>query len=102
MDRLLAMHLRVTGRAEREKVLLGIVSVLASILLVVDLKVQPRAAYLASPPVPPQDLSTELLVRFIVQPQTWTFWPDDAHEACPFICSRNACFCSPGRKLKNR
>ena len=96
------MHLRVTGRAERDKVLLGIVSGLASVLFMVDLKVRPCTAPLACPAVPSQDLPTKLLVRFIVQPQSWTFWPDDTHEACPFICSRNACFCSPGRNLKNR
>jgi hypothetical protein len=56
------MHLRVTGRAERDKVLLGIVSALASVLLMMDLKVRPCAAPLACPAVPSQDLPTELLV----------------------------------------
>jgi hypothetical protein len=46
MCRQLAMHLRVTCGTERNQVLLGIVSGLASKLLVVDFKVQPSAAYL--------------------------------------------------------
>jgi hypothetical protein len=74
MYRLLAMHLRVTCGTERDEVLLGIVSGLAAVLFMVDLKVQPRAASLASPAVPPQDLSTELLVRFWTQPQSLMFW----------------------------
>ena len=101
-NRVLAMHFRVTCGTERNQVLLGIVSGLASVLFMVDLKVHPRAARLASPAVPPQDLSTELLVGFRIQPQTRTFWPDRFHEARPFSCSRNACLCSPGRNLKNR
>jgi hypothetical protein len=62
MLRLLAMHFRVTCGAERDQVLLGIVSGLASVLFMVDLKVHPGAATLASPAVPTQDLSTQLLV----------------------------------------
>jgi hypothetical protein len=56
------MHLRVTCGTERNQVVLGIVSGLASVLCVVNLKVQLRAASLASPAVPPQDLLTQLLV----------------------------------------
>ena len=67
---LLAMHFRVTCGTERDQVLLGIVSGLASVLFMVDLKVHPCAARLASPAVPLQDLSTELLVRFRIQPQS--------------------------------
>jgi hypothetical protein len=101
MHRLLAMRFRVTCGAERDQVLVGIVSGLASMLLMVDLKVHPCATCLASPAVPPQDLSTELLVRFRIQPQALTFLSDRAHKARPFACSRNAYFCSPGRNLKN-
>ena len=100
-SRVLAMHIRVTCGTERDQILLGIVSGLASMLFMVDFKVQPRAASLASPVVPLQNLSTELLVRFRIQPKTRMFRPDGAHEARPSKCSRNACFCSPGRNLKN-
>jgi hypothetical protein len=41
---LLAMHPRMTGGTERDQVLLGIVSGLASMLFMVDLKVCPCAA----------------------------------------------------------
>ena len=99
--RLVGMDLRVTCGTERDEVLFGIVSGLASVSFVMDLKVQPRAASLASPAIPLQDLSTELLVRFGIQPQTRAFRSDRAHEARPFSCSRNACCCSPGRNLKN-
>lgn len=44
MFTLLAMHSRVTCGAERDQVLLGIVSRLASLLFMVDLKVRPCAA----------------------------------------------------------
>jgi hypothetical protein len=59
-----AMHLRVTFGTERDQILVGIVSSLASILFVVDLKLHLRPANLASPAVPLQNLSTELLVGF--------------------------------------
>src|SRR6266436_7777088 len=95
------MHRSVTCGTESDQVLLGIVSGLASVLLVVNFKVQPRAASLASPAVLLQDLLTQLLVRSRIEPQTRTFWLNRAHEARPFSCSRNACFCSPGRNLKN-
>jgi hypothetical protein len=39
MYRLVTMHLRVTCGTERDQVLLGIVSGLASVLFMVDLKV---------------------------------------------------------------
>jgi hypothetical protein len=61
MYRLLAMHLRVTCGTERDQVLLGIVSGLASVLFMVHLKAHPCAACLASPAIPPQNLSTECL-----------------------------------------
>jgi len=73
---LLTMRIRVTRGTKRDQIVLGIVSGLASVLFMVDLKVQPRAACLASPAVPLQDLSTELLVRFGIKPQTRTFWSD--------------------------
>ncbi len=53
---LMAMHFLVTCCAERDQVLLGIVPGLASMLFMVDLKVRPCAACLASPAVPSQDL----------------------------------------------
>ena len=99
--RVLAMLVRVTCGTERNQILLGIVSGLTAVLSMVDFKVQPCAASLASPAVPLQDESTKLLVRFGIQPQTRTFWSDRTHEARPFNCSRNACFCSPGRNFKN-
>ena len=67
MYRSLAMHPCVTRRVKRDEVVLGIVSGLASVLFMVDLKVHSRPARLASPAVPPQDLSTEFLVRLTVQ-----------------------------------
>jgi len=96
-----AMHFRVTFGTERDQILVGIVSSVASILFVVDLKLHLRPANLASPAVPPQDLLTQLFVRFRIQPQARTFWLDRAQEALPLNCSRNACCCSPGRNLKN-
>jgi hypothetical protein len=52
MNRVLAMHIRVTCGTERDQILLGIVSGLASMLFMVDLKGHPCAAFLASPAVP--------------------------------------------------
>ena|SRR6266404_9640535 len=95
------MQLRMTCGTEGNQVQLGIVSGLASVLFMMDLKIHPCAASLASPAIPLQDLSTELLVRFRIQPQTRMFWSDWAHEARPSSCSRNACCCSQGRNLKN-
>jgi hypothetical protein len=101
VSHVLAMHIRVTRCTECNQVLLGIISGLASVSFVVNFKVHLRAADLASPPVPLQDLSTELLVGPRIQPQTRTFWSDKIHDALPLSCSRNPCFCSSGRNLKN-
>src|SRR5437870_13340575 len=65
-----------------------------------DLKIARTAARLTSPTVPLQDFLTEPLVGLARKSQPRMFWPDCIHEArCR---DKNACFCSPGRNLKNR
>ena len=49
-----------------------------------------------------QNFSTKLLVGFRRKPQTGVFGPDRVHEARWETCDKKACFCSPGRNLKNR
>ena len=67
-----------------------------------NLKISKAAAGLTSPSVPLQDFSTELLVGFGSEPQAGMFGSDRIHEARWEICDKKACFCSPGRNLKNR
>src|SRR5438132_10611941 len=67
-----------------------------------NLKISKASAGLASPSIPLQHFSTELLVGFGRKPQTAMFGSDRIHEARWEICDKKACFCSPGRNLKNR
>src|SRR5437667_12871855 len=67
-----------------------------------NLKIRKAAAGLTSPSIPLQDFSTELLVGFGRKPQAGMFASDRIHAASLEICDKNACFCSPGRNLKNR
>src|SRR5712692_4239257 len=92
----------VTRRAQSDEVLLGVIPGVTAKFLVMDLEIARTAAGLTFPSIPPQDLRTKLLVGFWIEDQTGMFWSDRVHEVCPFTCARNACFCSPGRNLKNR
>jgi hypothetical protein len=56
-------------RAERFKVLFGVVARVAAKLFVVDLQVRLRAARLTAPAVAMQDLLPQPLVRRRIQPQ---------------------------------
>src|SRR3989454_12483141 len=94
------MYCLVTGRTQRDQVVLGILAQMTAKLLVMNLKIAQTAARLTSPAVPLQDFLTELLVGLARKSQPRMFWPDCIHEArCR---DKNACFCSPGRNLKNR
>jgi hypothetical protein len=53
--------------AEGEEISLGIRPGLATELHVVDFKIQHRAARLASPAIPAEDLASKLVVQFAVQ-----------------------------------
>src|SRR6266704_4048312 len=66
-----------------------------------NLKISKTAAGLTSPAIPLQDLATELLVGLARKPQTRMFWLDRFHAVRWLACDKNACFCSPGRNLKN-
>src|SRR2546421_8750605 len=92
----------MTDRAQRDQVVLGIVPGSAAELLMMNLKISKASAGLASPSIPLQHFSTELLVGFGRKPQTAMFGSDRIHEARWEICDKKACFCSPGRNLKNR
>src|SRR6266550_6381780 len=65
------MYVVVTGRTQRDQVALGIVPGSAAELFMVNLKIRKAAARLTSPPVPLQDFSTELIVRFVRKPQSY-------------------------------
>ena len=89
----------MTGGTQRDQVLLDVVAQLTAKLLVMNLKIAQTAARLTSPAIPLQDFATELLVGLAGKPHPRMFWPDCIHEArCR---DKNACFCSPGRNLKN-
>src|SRR5438552_66759 len=94
------MCFSMTGGTQRDQVLLDVVAQLTAKLLVMNLKIAQTAARLTSPAISLQDFATELFVGLAGKPQPRMFWPDCIHEA---LCrDKNACFCSPGRNLKNR
>src|SRR6266550_3185892 len=88
----------MTGRAQCDQIVLGS----AAELFMMNLKISKAAAGLTSPSIPVQHFSTELLVGFGRKPPAGMFGSDRIHEARWEICDRKACFCSPGRNLKNR
>ena len=75
------MYVAVTGRTQRDQVVLGILAQLTAEFLVMNLKIAQTAARLTSPTIPLQDFSTELLVGFGRKPQTGVFGSDRIHEA---------------------
>ena len=95
------MHILVACGTERNQVLLRVISRLAAMLLMMNLKARRCAAYLASPVIPLQHFFTKLFVRFGIQPQRWLLWSNPIHDTLCIACSRNACRCSSGRNLKN-
>jgi hypothetical protein len=60
--------------AERNQVLLGIVTGVAAKLSVVDLQVPHRAARLTLPAITAEHLLAELFVQIGIQPQARRFW----------------------------
>ena len=75
------MYVVVTGRTQRDQVVLGIVAGSAAQLFVMNLEISKAAASLTSPSIPLQHCPTELLVRFGSKPQTGMFGSDRIHEA---------------------
>jgi len=71
----------VTGRTQRDQVVLGIVPGPAAELFMMNLKIRKAAAGLTSPSVPAEHCPTELLVGFGRKPQTGMFGSDRIHEA---------------------
>jgi hypothetical protein len=81
----------VTYETERNQVLLGIITTLAAKILVVNLKVRPGPAALASPTVAAQHLLPELFVQLGIEPQAWLFGQNPIHEAFSATSCRKAC-----------
>ena len=92
----------VASSAERDQVLLRIVSGAAAEVFVVDLEIRQCAAGLASPAVPTQNLMTQPVIRLCCEPQACAFRSDPGHDAFSVTWCRNVCLSSPGRNLKNR
>ena len=67
------MHYRMASHAQRYQILFGIITTLAAKILVVNLKVRPGPARLASPTVAAQHLLPESIVRLAIEPQAWLF-----------------------------
>jgi hypothetical protein len=59
--------------AKRDQVFFGIVPGLAAKLLVVDFEVRERAANLAPPSIPPQDLLTEVFISGGIEAHRFKF-----------------------------
>jgi hypothetical protein len=88
-----AVRLTVTSSAERDEVLLGIVSGVAAKLFVMDFQVGHRAARLTSPAIPTEHLLSEILVRHPIQPPALGLRANWAHDAFSLKPSRNSCRC---------
>src|SRR5437870_12930286 len=96
------MYFLMTGRTQSDQVFLGILAQMTAELLVMNLKIVQTAARLTFPSIPLQNFATELLVGLWRKAQSRMFWSDRIHAARLLACDKNACFCSPGRNLKNR
>ncbi len=81
----------VAADAERNQILLGVVSQSAAWVDVVYVEISKEPAALAAPSVPLQDLSAQSSVGFRLEPLPRAFWSERHHEAFP-ICSRKCCF----------
>jgi len=96
------MYLVMTICAQRNQVLLTIVSLTTSETHVVDLEILARAADLTLPTIALQHPLAQLLVRHGVEPHSGPFWKRAAHDAFSWTnCSRNICLCWVGRNLTN-
>jgi hypothetical protein len=86
------MHILVAHGTKRNQVSLWLISALAAMLLMMNLKVRRCAACLASPAIPLQHFFTKSRVRFGFSPQAWLLWLNPVHDAFRAACSRNTCF----------
>jgi len=93
------MQGQVAVAAQRDQVLLRIISGLTAKFLVMSLEVLQAPAGLTSPSIPLQDFSTKLLVQFWIQSQAWLLRTNLTHDAFSRRFSRKACCCSPGKNL---
>jgi hypothetical protein len=86
---------------EGNQVQVVIIALLAAELFVMDLKVLPGTAHLASPAIAAQNLFSEFVIWFCIKLQAPPLWPNPLHEAFSVTWCRKACRWSPGRNLKN-
>ena len=91
----------MAGGAERYQILFGVVARVASKFLVMDFQVDHCAAGLTPPAIATQYELPQTFVFHRIQPQASWLRANRAHEAFSVRATRNACFCSPGRNLKN-
>jgi hypothetical protein len=94
------MHIPMARGTKGNRVLLGIVSGMATKFLVVNLQIRDRAARLAPPAIPAQHLLPQLFVPHGIKTQARIFYWNPVQDAFS-ICATNVCFCSRGRNLKN-
>ena len=57
----------MTGRAKSDQIFCRIISRMATVFFVVDLKIRHAAARLASPTIPAEDQFAEMIVRIAIQ-----------------------------------
>ena len=67
------MHKRMASGTQRNQVLFGIITALATKLLVVNLQIQSAAATLTPPAITPQHLLPESFVQLGIKSQAWLF-----------------------------
>jgi hypothetical protein len=96
------VYQRVTYEAERNQVLLGIITALTTKFLVVNLQIRSASAALTSPTIAAQYLLPKLFVELAIKSHARLFGCNPVHKAFSVTSWRKACRCSPGRILKNR
>jgi hypothetical protein len=95
------MQGRMTCNADGNEILFRVVAGVAAKLFVMDFQVRHRTARLTTPAIATQDLPSQVLVGWRIEPQGCRFWTSGAHDTFSLSPPRNACRCSTGRNLKN-
>jgi hypothetical protein len=74
------MHCCMAGIAQRDQVLLRVITRVAAKFFVMNLEIRHRAARLASPAVAAEYLVAELFVKLGLKPHRRSLWSDQVHD----------------------
>ena len=95
------MQVAMASGADRDQILLGIITQPTARLHMMHLKLSDAPTKLAAPPVALQYLPAQFSIGFWVESQSRASWAKRHHEAFR-TCSRNSCCLGCGRNPKSR